>query len=137
MRRKIVPEVDPEVVRKIADENYGGDTEKVATTTVADAMFMGIHLSSRYNKSHEYNDMAEIIEGLQPGFRERIEAIWCDSKAFVFLITLKPCSLADAKEFSYALSDTFERIGRGHNGVEISGASGGRISLDPAWPGEP
>ena len=74
------PHRDPEIVQAIADKHYHSDPEKVPTTTLRSPLTAhGVDITSRYNKAHEFEVMAKLVEVLPAFVRDRIASIWCDN----------------------------------------------------------
>lgn len=129
-----IPHREPEVVKAEADRHYFGDDEKVATTSIRNLTVDGIDISSRYDKAHELEVMAYAVKEMPESARGLIASIFCDSKAQAcYSLTLKPCSRSQAE----LVARDFERVvlekSSGHNGIDVSGATGSSFYLDPNW----
>lgn len=99
MSRKKTPVHEPEVIQAATRKQPFGDDEKVPTTALKGLEVHGAFLSSRYDKAHELEAMAWMVEGVEPDLRQYIENIWCDSKATAcYSVTLKECDDETAKE---------------------------------------
>ena len=70
------PRFEPKIIETEAQKRWHGDIEKVATTSIRALEVHDVVLSNRYNKAHEYKDMAALIVELSPEFRSIIEPIW-------------------------------------------------------------
>jgi hypothetical protein len=135
-KNPIVPRFEPEIVETQAKKRWLGDPEKVATTSVKAMEFHDVVLSSRYDKAHEYESMAAIIEELAPELRSLIDSIWCDSKANAcYSVVLKPCTHRQAMLIATALDAACLAKNGGHNGIYIQEAAGGGLDIDPNWVG--
>ncbi len=66
MKPPVIPKFEPEIVAAIAKRKYHGDSEKVATTSIKALDVHGVSLRSRYDKAHEYAEMAAMVEGVLP-----------------------------------------------------------------------
>ncbi|XHC10655.1 hypothetical protein ABWH98_24515 [Labrenzia sp. ac12] len=138
LNKSYVPEIERDVVQKIANEKYHGDTEKVPTTTARSLTVKGVAIESRYDKADEYNLLAEIVDGLPTACSKLIDGIFCDSKATkVYCATLKHCSWGMARQIGYLLSEALVDLDGGFNGLHITGQAGGSIDYHPCWPGNP
>ncbi len=133
MKSQKVPRFEPEVIAAAVQKRHGDD-EKVATTSITALEVEGVQLTSRYNKADEYDAMTALVLGVEARLRVFIESIWCDSKACAcYSIQLRPCTTGQANDVSRQLEAAcIARLG-GHNGMDISGANGGYIVLDPNW----
>ena len=79
-----IPEYSAEKIQEMANKNYNGDTEKVATTPLEFLDFRGIRLMSRYDKAFEYRDMMRMVAALDiygTHYADLIKGIFCDSNA--------------------------------------------------------
>ena len=125
-----IPHRDPENVQAIADKHYHSDPEKVPTTTLRSPLTVhGVDLTSRYNKAHEFEVMAKLVEVLPAFVRDRIASIWCDSKACCcYSITLLCWDAMVGKYLNAALIV----LDSGHNGFDIG--CGTKLWFDPEWP---
>ncbi len=137
-----VPTREPEIVRAEANEKFGGDDEKVATSSLGgDLIVYGVHISSRYGKAHELELMRFLVARMPDPFRKRIETIWCDSKAnYVFTIWLRdgphPHAWADLILGNFEQGLVESQIG-GHNGIYVLDESSNDLGgADPNWPAE-
>jgi len=137
MNRRRIPRFEPEVIASAARKNWRGDDEKVATTSIKHLDLDGVTISSRYDKADEYEMMASMIEGVAPHLRSLIESLWCDSKATAcYSVTLRPCSLAQAREIGRQLEEACLKYGSGHNGITVEGTRGRSLDIDPNWLGD-
>ena len=105
--------------------------EKVPTTAVRAPLYKGVLLSSRYSKAFELEKMADMIDAIDPELVQKIDSIFCDSKAtHCFEIKLKSCEQMDVWTIGYQIE-----LGSmpGHNGIHISEPSGLTLDLDPFW----
>lgn len=135
-----VPTREPEIVRAEANEKFGGDDEKVATSSLGDDLIVyGVHISSRYGKAHELELMRFLVARMPDPFRKRIETIWCNSKTNLdFTIWLRDGlhlrTWADLilANFEQGL---MESQFAGHNGIDVKDARGN--DLDRAEPNGP
>jgi hypothetical protein len=129
--RPPIPRHEPETIAAAARRRHG-DAEKVATTAVKNVELDGVALCSRYDKAAEYEAMIAMVEMVPPDLRTKIMTIFCDSKAEAcYSVELHPCSRRDAEIIAHALG-----VGaKGHNGIYVSGAAGGEITLYPGWEG--
>ena len=94
--RKPIPIFEPEVIAAAAAK-YGGDDEKVATTAITSPEINLIKLSSRYDKAHELEKMAQMVEGLPQHLAGLIRSIWCNSKmGACYHVTVYNCCTAGA-----------------------------------------
>ena len=93
----------------------------------------GVTLTSRYDKAHEYDEMAAIIEALPPELCCLIESVFCDSKATAsFIVELRSSDVpsAVARRIGMAFEQAcFVTIG-GHNGIVIDP---GPVFIDADW----
>ncbi len=134
MKSPIIPEFEPEIVAAIAKRKYHGDSEKVATTSIKALDVHGVSLSSRYDKAHEYAEMAAMVEGVLPELRGHIESIWCDSKANAcYSVWLSQCTKDQAREIGAQIEAACIAHGGGHNGIAIQGPNSVGFDLDPWW----
>jgi len=137
MKRPLIPEFEPEVIKAAADKHFSGDDEKIATTPLKSLEVHGVLLSSRYDKAHEYRIMALMVEGVSSNLRKYINNIWCDSKAAAcYTVVLEPCTFNDARVIADQLDAACVEHGGGHNGISVSGSQGGHIEIDPNWAGD-
>ncbi len=113
-----------------ARKHWRGDTEE--TTPVQRLVVHGVTLTSRYDKAHEYDEMAAIIEALPPELCCLIESVFCDSKAPAsFDVQLRE---SVPPRIARRIGEVFEQacfvtIG-GHNGI---GVNPGHVLIDPDW----
>jgi hypothetical protein len=85
-----IPRRDPEIVQAIADKLYGGDTEKVPTTTLRSPIaFLGVAIFSRYNQADEFELMVNMVRVLGTPLRRRTGAIHYYSKCGSLAVVLK------------------------------------------------
>lgn len=135
MKRHVMPHFEPEVVIAATRKNPHGDDEKVPTTSLKGICINGVYLSSRYDKAHELEAMANLVEGVSPKLRCFIDDIWCDSQANAYYsVTLNPCTRAQAKKISQQIYEACITRNGGHNGIDIQGTAGGSLYFDPWWP---
>ena len=132
--RRIIPRCEPEVVEARA-RDYGGDTEKVATTSVREWVECGVVITSRYDKADEYEVMQEMIVSLDRGLASTIKSVFCDSKASdCFIVVLRNWDAGHARAVGSALEVIALRRRGGHNGITVEAASGGRyVDISPTW----
>ena len=133
-RKLLVPHFEPEVVQAEAKKKFFGDIEKVATTSMSHLNIHGVSLTSRYNKAHEFEAMAAIVEAVSPNLRSLIDSIWCDSKANAcYSVNLKHCTRGQARAIAKALDEACLACDNGHNGIFIEGATKASLHVDPNW----
>jgi hypothetical protein len=135
-KRPSTPRHEPEAIDAEARKRWRGDSEKVATTSVKSATVHGVLLESRYDKAHEYDVMAAMVEHLSPSLRSRVRAIFCDSKMTAsYAVTLRgDCKVGDANEIGRQLGHACGEQQGGHNGIVLSGAVGAEdVWVDPDW----
>ncbi len=77
----VIPRFEPEIVQAIANRDWRGDTEKVATTSLESLTVNGIVLTSRYGKASEYESMAAMASILPGYLAARVATIFFDSKS--------------------------------------------------------
>lgn len=129
MVKPMIPEFEPEVVEAAA-KRYSGDKEKVPTTSIDGLVVSGVMLSSRYDKADEYKEMKRMVEAVPTALRQKIQQIWCDSKANAcYSVTLDACSKTEA----VSIGNFLQSGSRGHNGIWIDGQKGSGLVLDPYW----
>ncbi|MDB5535043.1 MAG: hypothetical protein JWO28_3358 [Hyphomicrobiales bacterium] len=112
-------------------EKWRGDSEKVATTTIQGLEWLGVELSSRYDKADEYETMLNMIEDVSDNLVGRVETIFCDSKANVYSVKFRQCNLAQAKVLGEQLNNSFYTRNCWHNGLFVTGAHGGELFFQP------
>lgn len=132
-----VPRHEPEVVEAEAKKRYGGDQEKVATTSIANLCVNGISLQSRYGKAHEFDKMAVMAKALPPELARRVESIFCDSKAQSCYCVSIPVWDAD---LARTIGLLLEEASLGHNGITLYQGSGlfglpdgESVTIEPEW----
>lgn len=134
-----VPIREREIVRAEANAKFGGDDEKVPTSSLGDDLIVyGVHISSRYGKAHELELMRSLVERMPDGFERFIETIWCDSNAnYVFTIWLR--DTPRLRTWADLILGNFEQglmessIG-GHNGIYVYDCVGNYIDCaEPNW----
>jgi hypothetical protein len=124
-----VPRHEPEVIKAKADQIYGGNAEKVSTTSLNDATLLGVKISSRYGKAHEIETMMAMIRALQPAHVEMVKSIFCDSKATdCYSVTLRFWNREAAMQIAAGLDAAVQ----GHNGIGVEFGPE-RFYLDPDW----
>jgi hypothetical protein len=130
-----IPEIDPEVVKAVADKMYGGDTEKVPTTTLNDILVRGVTLNSRYAKAAELNTMQMVVLELPQEMIDRIASIMCDSKASdTYEVKLRVWNKYAAKEIGKAMENILLLIRNGHNGIALTGTRDGEhVDIFADW----
>src|SRR5262245_35974500 len=69
-----IPQYETEVIKA-----KGGDTEKVATTSVRLVTVNGVNISSRYEKADEYELMRLMVCALPRELVKLVRSIDCDS----------------------------------------------------------
>lgn len=137
MEKRQIPRHEPEVIEAEARKTWRGDTEKVATTSLKSLDVHGVTLSSRYEKAHELEAMAKMVDGVDPAHRLSIKSIWCDSKVgFCYSVTLADCSELIGRAIAHQLDMTCRERNEGHNGISIEWNRGIDIDRDPWWPGQ-
>lgn len=133
----VIPRFKPEKIALEARKEWNGDDEKVPTTPLKYLVVDGVHLASRYNKAHEYEDMAAMVKGVDISLRPYIGSIVCDSKATsCYEVALKPCSTKQAKLVSEQIKSAAIRKSGGFNVIYVSGANGGHIIEEAYWIGD-
>jgi hypothetical protein len=75
-----IPKLEPEVIAAEA-KKFGGDHEKVATTSIKRLVVGGVEITSRYQKAHEFELMSKMVGALPAALRRHVKSIFCDSKA--------------------------------------------------------
>ena len=134
MRTPAVPRFDDAAIQAEADLNRRGDCEKVATTPTTYLEIDGVGISSRYDKAHEFDSMAGMINGLEEQYRRLVESIWCDSKADAWYnVKLRPCTVRQARDIAALLDQDCCKHDGGHNGITVEGSHGGRLHLESNW----
>jgi hypothetical protein len=119
--KTLVPLRTKEEIRRDA-AGYGGDEEKVATTSVKSLSFLGVELTSRYNKAIDYQEMASVIMKIHPDRRRHISEMWCDSKAGrVYRVSMR--ATITSRDEAEGLAALMEYImledGPGHGGIYV------------------
>ncbi|HEX7759699.1 MAG TPA: hypothetical protein VF459_09365 [Caulobacteraceae bacterium] len=132
MIRPPVPRHEPEVIAAEARRHWDGDPEKVATTALRSLRVAGVELSSRYDKAHEYETMAAMVEGLAPDLRPLIKSIFCDSKAAAaYSVALHACLDGQAVEIALQLEQVCLDRDGGHNGLYLEGPEPRQLTVAP------
>lgn len=110
-----------------------GDSEKVATTSMARVTWWGITIESRYSKAAELEHMLDMAEGVTPSLRGRIAKIFCDSKAGQsFEVLLIRSSPGQVEQIGRELEAVCLSKAGGHNGIWLD--AGAKHTIDPNWP---
>jgi len=134
MKPPVIPKFEPEIVAAIAKRKYHGDSEKVAATSIKALDVHGVSLRSRYDKAHEYAEMAAMVEGVLPELRGLIKSIWCDSKANAcYSVWLAPCTTNQARKIGRQITAACIAHGGGHNGISIQGPNRVGFDIAPSW----
>ncbi len=130
--RPLVPMRDPSAIADDA-KRFGGDDEKIATTTLKGLEYRGVHLSSRYDKGHEYEDMMNMMETLEDAEVAQISSIFCDSKACATYVVQTSCR---GEELLNQLGDRLSAIcverNGGYNGLLVEGGDK-QVFFNPDW----
>lgn len=131
--RPIIPVLSDAEINEAA-KSRGGDTEKVATTSLDGLTWLGVALNSRYNKAHEYEAMVDMVNGLESDV-EFVESIFCDSKAgCTYEVRLKHGDQSDAVRIGQQLDAIIVSKHSGHNGIYVRG-DGVDEDVNPNWAG--
>lgn len=130
--RPTIPRHEPEAIAA-ATKKRRGDPEKVRTTAISGLDVDGVALSSRYDKAYELEDMVAMVEAVPPSLRALIGSLFCDSQAQAcYSVELKACSQSQARLIASHLARAANsRHGGSHNSINLQGAAGGQIFLDP------
>lgn len=128
--RTVVPEFEPEVVVAFAQ---GGDTEKVATTSVESLQVRGVTLRSRYGKAHEYRTMAAMVNSISDDLIGLVRDVFCDSKADAYTVSLNACGRRQAEQVGSQIEA--DAIDVNYRWLSIQGQQGGQLDLDGNWAG--
>jgi hypothetical protein len=136
--RIAVPRYEPEVVEAAA-RKFGGDHDKVATTSVDVLMVGGVEVSSRYNKAEELTKLAAIVlTGLSPRQRKFVKSVWYDSAysdSYTITILHKNSTLAEQIGSAFEAGAIWLR-GR-HNSVSVEAPDGTNLAnFNCHWEGE-
>lgn len=127
-KRPHIPVRSEAAVLEEARLHRGGDTEKVATSTIDTIDWRGVLITSRYGKVSELKAMVGMVQAVGRSV-DLVESIFCDSKAsFCYSIQLNPCSQDEAE----MVGNVMEAATSGHNGIYVN-APGIEISLAPNW----
>lgn len=126
----LVPEFEPEVILAFAK---GGDTEKLATTTLESIDFRGVTLRSRYQKALEYRTMAAMVDGISDDLVSLVSEVFCDSKADAYTVSLKACNKGQAEQIGRQIE--IGAADYSYSWLSIQGERGGRLDLDGNWAG--
>jgi hypothetical protein len=131
--RPFIPVIDLSIVERSAAQNYHGDTEKVATTTVRPFVYKGIDLSSRYDKADEYETLLDLVDSLDSIDLRVVKTIFSDSKSNTYCVSFGPCNVRMARHISAKMEKFFNDRHIWHNGVYVQGAAGGSIDFMPTY----
>ena len=125
-----VPCFEPEVIRSEANKHWRGDHEKVATTPLSEIIVDGVIVTSRYDKAHELETMAHMIEAVGRDWSRLIESIWCDSKCTNCYEVVMKAPINDLG--ARVLGELLTQASGGHNGILIKHGDDS-FDIDPYW----
>jgi hypothetical protein len=107
---------------------------KSASPKSGPSVVRGVHLSSRYDKPDEIDEMGSIVNALPYAVCHHLDTMFCDSKACAsYSVNLKQG--APFERVADALHKTFIAAG-GFNGLQVVAANGATCDFDPWWPDE-
>ena len=130
-----IPHHEPELIEAAA-RRYGGDLEKVPTTSIRKLTVRGVLIQSRYHKAQEFERMAFMIRELPQGLAETwILRMFCDSKACAdYTVILKHWNPHAARMIGNYIEQLAlsKEGGGGHNGIWVNNGED-TITIDPNW----
>jgi hypothetical protein len=108
------------------------DPDKIPDVPFVSMIVHGVTLQSRYGKRKEYETMQAVVKHLPPFEREKINSIFCDSKA---------CSQYEVELNEYdgtnrlacLLDKAFVAVAGGYNGIFLGCGGINCGFLDPYW----
>jgi hypothetical protein len=142
-KKIIIPRREPELIEADARRHWHGDFEKVATAAIKSVTVCGVKITSRYNKAHELELMANILLAMAASVSGKISSLSCDSKNDTYTVVLRDWDADVANNVGAKLEiallntrdDDFPF--RGHNGIWVEAPGGDpHIILDPNWVGD-
>lgn len=117
--RPSIPVHEREVIDAEA-KKFGGDYDKVSTTSSNRVQWYGIEVYSRYADAGELELMLDMIGEMTPAERSMVQRIYCDSKrGNDFAVELRTWN----EGFATALAQSFSRVAcsrsHGHSGISV------------------
>ncbi|MCT4685408.1 MAG: abortive infection family protein [Roseicyclus sp.] len=110
-------------------------TENQRQGSGPDEVYLGVELCSRKEFKFEILEMRRIIDAMDANVRERLERIWCDSKAgSTYTVTVRDGMWISGLDWQ--VHAAIVQSCSGYNGVYFDGDSRATSSLDCFWSGD-